>query len=812
MLKDEVQEKFSQQILRFKAEIDLNKPNILIKEKEKEICNKILKEIEQVDHFDNECDLDLLVISFDTFSFISQARRLIDVEGRLSILDNIRNQIKELLEVDFCLGNCIYEDDENLCFLIATISNESKVYLKDRIFEIFNHETKGLLIPVIEFKENLKFYGKSLAELRRKCKQKILTKEIEPKYIEKLEWRNEWKNGASDICILCNKMPQKDREEKLCEFCKKVRYSFAEKTVEGTRWLDEIADQNGKIALLVGKFEPLDKWLSGEFLKYQKIKTIEDVKKVTKRSELPSFEESIEKLMTEYPKQIKQEKDFTKVLRKNIGELSKNEDWGIVISYRTRMGEIRERIREVDEDMVKKWEENKLSKNEKNKLKELLIEIIETKPPSPSRLLRIWRELENFSELKEILADKNIPKGIRISFESTEFKEKIKELGFYVAHLRELGEITVYWDGEKLFTVERIDKSAPEDKEENNVLKKHKEMIEKLEGKETDLILKEEKSKKIIGNFKVKIKEEKEYYRYRKIITSPTGFMVIIPANKALEISQKIVEKFYQDFSKVLGKISLNIGIVFAQRKMPMFAVLDTAKRVINEFSFLEKGPKTAFVNMECAYLKNHEILPLKLDGKDIFWKIDTKLGDKENEDRYYPYFISEDGKPIHFSELKPEDKIKIYPNFFDFIYLDSNARRFEITMKENGKREHPILGGKGSRPYLLEGIEKFIALREIFKKIGKWSPIRDVEALAQAKYEEWDLKENPIEEKVELYRKFIEAVVQNKLSRYFDKENFKNNIKPFIVNCIMDGTFFDAIELFESIMKVKLKGEEYGS
>ncbi len=807
ILDSTIQERFSQQIIRRNAiEVLENKDS---PKEEKEIAGKTLEKIQPLDHFDDECDLDLLLIRFNALDFLSQSQNLLDIRGRKELINEIKDEIKNLLEIDFPIGNCVYEDDESLCFLITPLNEDSFGYLKGEITRIFNENTEGLLLPIIERERNCKFFGRKLVELKNKYdKKKFQITEI-PKWIEK--WGKEVKR---DVCILCGKMPQWNGREKdyLCKFCWELRYKTKPKMKEEkkiddeTIWIDEIADENGKIALIIGKFAPLDKWLSGEFLKYQKIRTLEDVKIASKKEELPSIEEAIENLIEEYPKWIKEwgreGKDFTGLLRNNIGKLSKNANWSYVIGGKSLMGEIRERIREIDEHLVKKWEENNLNEKEKNDLKKALITIIETKPPSPSRLYRIWGELEEFSELKEVV--KEIPTGIRLTFENEELKKELKNnLGFYVVKNQEIGEISTYWDGEKLFTVERIDKKNPMDKfdKKDNILITHKEISDKLDKKKTRILLFDEKSREKLGEFNVTIRKDKNYERYRKITVSPTGFMLITPANKAFELTREISKQFYQNFSKALGKLSLNIGVVFTHRKTPIFALLEAGKRFLNEFSSLEK-PVPVLANR-----KNNK-LTFIIDGKEINWEIDTKLGDG-NIDYYYPYFISSDGKPLHFLEINENKKITVYLNRFDFEYLDSSIRRFDIFLENSEKRYHPVLGRKGPRPYLLEELEKFVTLEEIFRKIGKWTPIRDVASLTQTKLKEWEINEDSSKEKIEVYRKFVETTVQNKFSRFFDKTDFKNNRKPFIVKCILDGSFFDAIELFHSIMKIDLGGEK---
>jgi len=107
-----------------------------------------------------------------------------------------------------------------------------------------------------------------------------------------------------------------------------------------------------------------------------------------------------------------------------------------------------------------------------------------------------------------------------------------------------------------------------------------------------------------------------------------------------------------------------------------------------------------------------------------------------------------------------------------------------------------------------LDELYTFERLREICEAIGSWTPIRDVEALAASKREDWTQSAKFEDVRAE-YEALVESLLENKLSRHFDKENWRGNIKEFLKGCIMEGSFFDAIELFRSIMKLTIRGDK---
>jgi hypothetical protein len=89
---------------------------------------------------------------------------------------------------------------------------------------------------------------------------------------------------------------------------------------------------------------------------------------------------------------------------------------------------------------------------------------------------------------------------------------------------------------------------------------------------------------------------------------------------------------------------------------------------------------------------------------------------------------------------------------------------------------------------------------------VGSWTPIIDLESLIVAKKQEWEVTD----EKNNVYKNIVKSALENKISGIFmNNVNWRNNIKPFLLNCILEGSFFDAIELYKNIMKIDLKVKE---
>jgi hypothetical protein len=64
-------------------------------------------------------------VGWNAFRFISAGHKIADIIGRRECITQYKAAITELVEFDYCLGNCIYEDDNGIYFLIpANETNE----------------------------------------------------------------------------------------------------------------------------------------------------------------------------------------------------------------------------------------------------------------------------------------------------------------------------------------------------------------------------------------------------------------------------------------------------------------------------------------------------------------------------------------------------------------------------------------------------------------------------------------------------------------------------------------------------------------
>ena len=171
----------------------------------------------------------------------------------------------------------------------------------------------------------------------------------------------------------------------------------------------------------------------------------------------------------------------------------------------------------------------------------------------------------------------------------------------------------------------------------------------------------------------------------------------------------------------------------------------------------------------------------------------------------------------VHLSEIKEDDIIRVCPSFYDFEFLDSTTRRYDIILNNETKSKRKSnVTQSFTKPYLLDEFKfKFIKLWSRFKKSNENAIIpnitdtklRNIESLWLSKLQEWKVNlnsEDTVESKE--WKKLVEATLKKELG-----DDIIKNPKDFEwLKCLItSGLFFDCLELNLRILKNKVQEEK---
>ena len=732
---------------------------------------------------DNKYTFRYFHVTLDGESYVAKGTGIGDTITRRKLIDESSDRAKSIIEVEYPLGLEIYRDTNGITFLIPELSEKlaiddlvvkKGVSLKHKISEEISSTTNWEVTPFFHISErpsrNLYSLGSMVS---KKPDGKIPCMKLKELWSEKAE-----------SCPSCNIRPidanSRKRGIKFCEECYKRITGRGKKWVENrnnqTVWIDEIADSTGKIALLSSSFN-LNNWIGNT----DNLSTFRNLKKTVGFS----FKELTEELST------------SNVLHsmpnlKNIGKRHVLNDLKTVHNlYNFMVG---------SEDL----EDNKaLTKHEKLAL------AIWRKPPSFARARRVWETTSKFWD--EVLVE--IKGVINPITERLVLKVRTNNLNLppnnaYEAKVNET-KFTVFYENknpkgadelENFVIIENLELLV---KKLGIEMKKdvRKKLTEYLNSKNLELYDSNDPSKTLasLGINGIEI-ESCNYSPVIEITKDPERFMVLVPADKALEAAKKIKEKYEREMGKVRNRLPMNLGIVYAGYHTALPAIMDAGRRLMQIDN--EEEPWTLMKQSE--ELADYFELSFK---NDQVWKITSKMGDC-SEDVWYPYFYVVNAEPenrllsfkgpsgnwlVHVSELKEGDKVQVIPSHFDFEYLSSASQRFEISYNEGKRRSKD----RKHRPYHLDDLDEIERVWVILSTRLSNSQIKKLNTLVEEKRRDWT---DSLGEKDETFKSYVENIVDN--LRW--KQSLTKDEKDTIIDFCAGGKLADVLEIHMSILKDK--------
>ncbi|MCE7984167.1 MAG: hypothetical protein DYG89_23580 [Caldilinea sp. CFX5] len=258
----------------------------------------------------------LLSIRYDGLGYLSQVHRISDLLARRDALNQALDAVQVIVEAELPLGNEIYRDENGSVLVVPSLASDTQeldflqLYTgEDRDSLVLErllahrfanaHEKSpldGELAPVIVLSGPLRGRELRLTEITDwhepplRSDLELLNKtwqEVEisgeictvcgvrlqgygPQHWKKHQHERHKTGEKPDSCQVC-----KAQERAVCQTCEQRRadrsQTWATNTVAltNTIWLDEVADVNGRAALVVGQFE-LNDWLNGRLVETMK--------------------------------------------------------------------------------------------------------------------------------------------------------------------------------------------------------------------------------------------------------------------------------------------------------------------------------------------------------------------------------------------------------------------------------------------------------------------------------------------------------------------------------------------------------------
>lgn len=653
----------------------------------------------------------ILKVNIDVLGLLSKGLKIGDILGYKSELEEAYEKIKKVVEFEYPLGNEIYRDSTGIYFSCPAVDDidklESEIIEKLRCLE----ELKR-----IDYSFQIEISDKSRSGV-------VLAREIE-KSFKKISYHHaddmenlkeafeESRARGEDVCPIC-RIRLKPENEDRCEKCKdryiKRTKNWLEKRkiseeewhiTEETIWLDEIADKNDRVALIIGQFD-LRRWLSGEFVgtfvsqTFDEWKNLyvdrnwtEKVSDICKNLNINDITDLEKGFLDLFNDPNKLDENWKKICGSFTGRRPGNfiEDFWKPIAERDFTGRVLE------------------LKENHDKAKHL-IRLLFRKHPSLARISRIWKTTQEFIDntiFEKVLKGDNWNSELR--------KERIQFKIEPNPDIKEGSTCDIDIDGVRFSPVcvkrdegifvstinlELLKKFG----ESTDVISRNlneKEIKVKTERDKTWQSAKNGKSFKIT-EARVADEDYRNYLPFAKIYDFPDQFMALVPAYEALDIAEKILGEYERQFAKVRDRLPFHLGIIAFHRRTPLYVAIDAGRRLLDAFKRKVQTLEAKVIDVSDD--KNRKTVELKILAENYAsspfeWEVPYSTGDPQKDDLWHPYFRNKNSdynRPLsfdytgnknfvsHVKSIETGDVIEIEPSYFKLLFLEKAADRYRV-------------------------------------------------------------------------------------------------------------------------------------
>jgi hypothetical protein len=215
----------------------------------------------------------LLTVRTDALAYLTNVSRLPDLVARQNTLQTALNNVQTLLEETYPLATEVYRDENGSLYVVPSLPNlldlqsDDDQTLQTHIRQQFT--TDGEIVPQITLDPTAWWgqdpdrWGNDKIPPAGTILSSSTTLQNDASAISEA-----WQGKQQTICPICGLRPCVGRQLDYCQVCGERRKGRVVEWLQDqskTIWLDEVADHNGRLALITGTFD-LTNWLDGSLV------------------------------------------------------------------------------------------------------------------------------------------------------------------------------------------------------------------------------------------------------------------------------------------------------------------------------------------------------------------------------------------------------------------------------------------------------------------------------------------------------------------------------------------------------------------
>jgi len=751
----------------------------------------------------------LFGIGWNGLGFVQRGRRPGDILKRQEILDTITEEIQRLLEATHPIGNRFYADLNGLFFTFPGVEDsEAETLVRElapELTRVVRTQSNDELWPFFTLSKPRRTLTAITKEVAARDQLAALPKMATLLSVEQSrEVRQEHPlihgpvltppGRGQDVCPVCQ-FRSKPLVYEACYVCRERGAArqdiWHSKRQDATIWVDEVADENNRIALLTLRFD-LSKWLSGQWLTTLLSQTFDDWLSSDRMSDVLNTNQQRTKLES-VVSQVRANCEVAAAILNHVGTGQITQDAGFKATLlSTFFEDVKASQTKGNSNYIIPFLENLRGRiNDELGYKltadDLMVAVF-TQNPSPARLERIWEETETFLDtwIEGVKAETFADRPQRLRFTTAFAVPGVQARQTYriaVPGLTPGSLVVVPLDEYKrdFLTVDSLEKFHLH-LEDGNLEGLEAVRVALVKGEITSwadeatgerLAGIKERTPVLAGSF-----DREPYLSFIRLAHSPVFCQLLLPANRTSAVLRQLLALADERFGMVQGKLPVHVSLLVANRRFPLYGILEAGQQALNHPSS-QKG------NLGQPWWNTTE----------------------HASDPFYSHYPTKDpnGSGYLLKNLALVDRSSQFwltPGYFDFDFLRSTADRHLLTYAEDdGKPVRPSVtyGHLRPRPLPLHRLRTLIKVWDILIRppcLGTTQRHHLHEALI-TKLEEWKTVGQEVET---TFASFSKALLQRSFGNKW--QTLSEEQQRLLQQSAADGLLLETLELFQHVLK----------
>jgi hypothetical protein len=306
-----------------------------------------------------------------------------------------------------------------------------------------------------------------------------------------------------------------------------------------------------------------------------------------------------------------------------------------------------------------------------------------------------------------------------------------------------------------------------------------------------------------------------------RLMAEPGLCLALLPAQQALSLAHKIKQKYECELGRVRDRLPLYLGIVFAPRRTPLYAIINAGRRLLGMGCDWQWEEWEVVANEQDSELAETGIQRVTF-SHGVTWRVPVTVGAGARVDEAYPNWLTT--KPsevtaelfresvvknhLHVSHLLPhtpdapaEPKARVFvrPSRFDFEFLDASGRRFGIRYNAETRRTT-----RTTRPFRLEDLDRLATIWDDIRHLARSQRVQVVQSIEAVRESWFPGPEHAKAQADPVFRQFVHDTLAGAAwSHPYTWHKMQPARQTQLIDAAVSGELVDLLELYMQILQV---------